>query len=285
MKAFLFDTLNRYKRYSENLDAKTTLCNKTWCVFNDSGEKEIYIFSEDGGLIVSINGIVTNAKWRYIPANKSLIISSEKQNVMLQPAFVDNVIFSLQMDGTDNYAFLIDESNKNNFQPKTLNDIKRYFSEIELAIQKKELEIQNYEKRQQALLAANEKVKQEAYLLKLRKEKDDEIKRVNDLEKVQKILSSDAYYIKLNNKLRLMDKRMKTIRGFMIFFVIITLSLIIIASVNQPVYSAELFIIAIVTVLIYGFWTLYYGSIWDKTIIKLSEYRQIIANRVCSENA
>lgn len=45
MKTYLFDTFNRYKRFSEKLDAKTILCNKSWWVFNDSGEKEVYIFN------------------------------------------------------------------------------------------------------------------------------------------------------------------------------------------------------------------------------------------------
>ena len=48
MQTFLFDIFNRYKRFSENLDVKTVLCNKTWFVFNNSGEWEIYIFQENG---------------------------------------------------------------------------------------------------------------------------------------------------------------------------------------------------------------------------------------------
>lgn len=37
MKTFLFDTFNKYKRFSESLDVETILCNKTWFVFNSSG--------------------------------------------------------------------------------------------------------------------------------------------------------------------------------------------------------------------------------------------------------
>ncbi len=48
MKTYLFETLNRYKRFSESLDAKTVLSNKAWVVFNDEGEKQVYIFQEDG---------------------------------------------------------------------------------------------------------------------------------------------------------------------------------------------------------------------------------------------
>ena len=77
MKTYLFDTINRYKRFSEKLDVQTVICNKSWWVFNDSGEKELYIFNEDGTLDVSFGGRVTEGKWRYVSANKSIIVSSK----------------------------------------------------------------------------------------------------------------------------------------------------------------------------------------------------------------
>ena len=48
MKTYLLDILSRYNRFSENLDVKTVLCNKSWWIFNDSGDKELYIFQENG---------------------------------------------------------------------------------------------------------------------------------------------------------------------------------------------------------------------------------------------
>mgnify|MGYP007101928647 CR=1 FL=1 len=100
MKTYLFDTLNRYQRFSEKQDVKAIICNKSWSIFNDTGEKEIYIFQEDGSFIISNNGKVTNGSWKYIPANKSVIIEGNNQNYMLHPAFMDDVIFALQLDGT-----------------------------------------------------------------------------------------------------------------------------------------------------------------------------------------
>lgn len=50
MKTFILDTLNKYKHISKGLDAKAILCNKSWQVFNNSGEKEIYIFQENSSL-------------------------------------------------------------------------------------------------------------------------------------------------------------------------------------------------------------------------------------------
>lgn len=149
MQTFLFDIFNRYKRFSENLDVKTVLCNKTWFVFNNSGEREIYIFQENGKLKISLNGKVTHATWEYIPANKSLIISGNEQSYMVHAAYVDNILFALQIDATKEYAFLIDENNKQDFLPQSYNDIKRYFQiKEEKQIQKEEAERKEKELKQ-----------------------------------------------------------------------------------------------------------------------------------------
>lgn len=145
MKTYLFDSIERYKRFSESLDVKAVICNKSWNIFNDSGEKEIYIFQEDGSLIISNNGKVTDGSWKYIPANKSIIINGNDQSYMLHPAFMDEVIFALQVDGTQLYTFLIDESNKQAFEPKTYSELLQYFKDKELAKTHIAEEQKNYE--------------------------------------------------------------------------------------------------------------------------------------------
>ena len=86
MKAYLLDIPNKYNRFSKNLDVKAILCNKSWLVFNDSGDKELYIFQENGSLITSVNGSVINATWQYISTNNSLVISFKEQSYMLHPS-------------------------------------------------------------------------------------------------------------------------------------------------------------------------------------------------------
>ena len=131
MKTYLFDTLNRFRRFSENLDVKATLCNKPWLVFNDSGEKELYIFQEDGTLLVTYSGRVTHSTWQYIAANQSIVISAGQQSYMVHPAFMDNVLFALQLDGTNECAFLIDENNAQGFVPRSYTALIGYFEEKE----------------------------------------------------------------------------------------------------------------------------------------------------------
>lgn len=131
MKTYLLDILNKYNRFSENLDVKTILCNKSWLVFNDTGNKELYIFQENGNLIASVNGNVHNGNWQYISANKSIILSFKEQSYMLHPSFFDKTIFALQQDGTNKYAFMIDEKQSQSFQPKSLTELNSYFENIE----------------------------------------------------------------------------------------------------------------------------------------------------------
>lgn len=127
MKTYLLDILNRYKKFSESLDVEAILCSKSWSVFNDSGCKEIYLFQHDGSLIISVSGEVTNATWKYIPVNQSILISTKSASYMLHPAFVDDIIFALQLDGTNQYSFMIDELQRDTFAPKSLSDIEKYF--------------------------------------------------------------------------------------------------------------------------------------------------------------
>lgn len=131
MKTYLLDILNKYNRFSESLDVKNILCNKSWLAFNDTGDKELYIFQENGSLIVSINGKVTNGTWQYISTNKSIILSFKGQAYMLHPSFFDKTIFALQQDGTNRYAFMIDEKQSHSFQPKSLTELNAYFKNIE----------------------------------------------------------------------------------------------------------------------------------------------------------
>ena len=97
MKVYILDTINKLQRFSEKLDVKTILCNKSWCVFNDSDEKEVYIFQEDGNLIISNSGKVTKGSWQYLSANKSIIINGNNQSYMpikINTAGVVPVIFA-----------------------------------------------------------------------------------------------------------------------------------------------------------------------------------------------
>ena len=67
---------------------------------------------------------------------------------MLHPSFFDKTIFALQQDGTNKFAFMIDEQQGQSFQPKSLTELKSYFENIERkkikAEQEKQEQIKQY---------------------------------------------------------------------------------------------------------------------------------------------
>ena len=75
---------------------------------------------------------------------------------MLRTAFVDENILAFQLDGTDRYAFMIDENNKALFAPKTLEELNTYLVDKLDKEKQKQIEQQNKDNE----LA--EKAKQEA---------------------------------------------------------------------------------------------------------------------------
>lgn len=132
MKTYLLDTINRIRRFSESLDVQTALCNRPWIVFNDSGEKEVLIFDPDGSVLITVNGVGVRSTWQWIPANKSLIINQHDDTIiMLHPEYYNNSVMALNRDGTQEYAFLIDDNNRNGFPPRTLSELQSYFLSIE----------------------------------------------------------------------------------------------------------------------------------------------------------
>lgn len=205
MKTYIFNAINRYKRFSENLEVQSAICNKSWWVFNDSGEKELYIFQEDGTLYITLNGKVTNGTWKYISANKSLIIGTESQSYMVHAAFIDATLLTLQVDGTEECAFLVNETNKQTYLPQTYSDIMGYFLiKEQMCIKEEEERKQRLLEEEKARLEAEERRKEEERLraieeaerLKQREEEQKrfEAERLKQEERKKKI--QNAIYLK-----------------------------------------------------------------------------------------
>ena len=131
MKTFIFSLPARLRSFNEKLDVKGALCGKSWEVFNDEGVKQLFIFNTDGTLLITLNGKVIKSFWQYIPANSSVLITTDDETKMFRPAFFDNMIFALQQDGVERYMFMIDEQQKSAFPEITLKALNEYFEEKE----------------------------------------------------------------------------------------------------------------------------------------------------------
>lgn len=124
-------------------------------MFNDSGEKEIYKFREDGTVLISVNGIGSESRWKFDPVDNSVEINADGRIYTFIAAFVEGVVFALQLDGTDEYTFLIDQANQSSFTPKTKSELIGYFD-------RKEKLLQMEEEEKAARLALERKMKAEA---------------------------------------------------------------------------------------------------------------------------
>ena len=111
MKTFKLNIPKELRNWSNALDAKTVLCCRSWVVFNNEDVKEVFIFQEDGTLIVSHNGKVAKTNWEYIAQNTSLIIENvDSCTYMLKPTYYDNKVLALQVDGTSEYVIMLNEN-------------------------------------------------------------------------------------------------------------------------------------------------------------------------------
>lgn len=103
-------------------------------------------------MIISVDGLVTRASWQYLPANRSLIINgSNNQSYMMRPFFQDKNLFTLQLDGTHEFSFLVNEKQASDFPVKTLSDLKQYLENHSniLSCEHKKEQLQTQKKKQE----------------------------------------------------------------------------------------------------------------------------------------
>lgn len=194
MMTYLMSIPESIRKISEKLNVKSTLCECSWCVFNDQGVKILYIFQDNGTLIISKDGIATKSHWEYIKANKTLLIEDSAQSFLFHPAFWDDTIFALQQDGTEKYLFMINEQKKEEFLSMTIEYISKYFNYIEHP----ELRTQEQERERERIAKEKEEKRreEEAELAKIKEEAKQEIEAATkDLRRKRKIVSITIFSI------------------------------------------------------------------------------------------
>ena len=210
MMTYLMSIPESIRKISEKLNVKSTLCECSWCVFNDQGVKILYIFQDNGTLIISKNGIASKSHWEYIKANKTLLIEDSAQSFLFHPAFWDDTIFALQQDGTEKYLFMINEQKKEEFLSMTIEYISKYFNYIEHP----ELRTQEQERERERI--AKEKEEK-------RREEEAELAKIKE-EAKQEIEAATQPLIKMRNKIIV----------FSLAALLIALSLVIAIIINKP---------------------------------------------------
>lgn len=127
MNTFILNIPDSIKKMGEKLNAKSSICDKAWEVYNEDNVKLVFIFNHDGTLLISTNGNVENASWQYIKANRSIILKSADGASMFLPTYFDDVLLVLQKDGTDDCLLLLNTDER--AISKTLLAIKDYLNQ------------------------------------------------------------------------------------------------------------------------------------------------------------
>jgi hypothetical protein len=113
MKTYISEIIPKIKRYSERLDNLTLLTNQHWIVIDElQNSKNVYIFRSNNELLISQNGKVEKAKWEYLGSN-ALLIDRKEESYLFKHGFFDSNVLALQVDGSSEYAFLVNESKFN----------------------------------------------------------------------------------------------------------------------------------------------------------------------------
>lgn len=109
MKSYIHNLKSRLVDWKQTNDACSALCGKSWVVFNSEGDKDTYIFKQNGNLLISHNGDLVDANWEFVPENKNIIIRTRQAKLLLKPGFADENLLALQKEGTNQVSFLISE--------------------------------------------------------------------------------------------------------------------------------------------------------------------------------
>lgn len=138
MKFYLTDIIYKIQSFSKKLDNETLLCDQNWVLLDLNSEiKEVWIFRANNTLLVSKNGITNKGKWEFV-SKQNILIEQSEMNFLMKHGFLDETILALKLDGSDSYAFFINESMSNS-EFNTLEDIILFLSNKYLTNEKSNL--------------------------------------------------------------------------------------------------------------------------------------------------
>lgn len=110
MKTFLSDIFPRLQRYGEKLDNLTLLTNQHWVLIdNINHSKTIYIFRDNGDLILSVDGKVDKGSWAYL-GNNSLLVEKSDGSYLFKHGFFDENVLALKVDNSNEYVVMVNEN-------------------------------------------------------------------------------------------------------------------------------------------------------------------------------
>ena len=110
MKTFIVNAARGVVSQKKKLDIKSKLIGREWRMLTDdttiTGK---YIFLKDGKLLISLNGVSTYSIWQ-MATDSTVIMDEGVATFLYKVVHIDDNIIVLNLDGTDNFCFLISET-------------------------------------------------------------------------------------------------------------------------------------------------------------------------------
>lgn len=192
MKTFILNSINRLKDFSQNLDAESTLYSKSWEVFNETGDKELFIFRPNNELLISRNGIVQKGKWELLNI-ATLLIDVADRSYLLNAAYIEDRFLALKLDGTDEYMVMIETDMKDRFSLNTIGSIEKYLDDRYKRIEQERIDAEQERKKKEVAEQKRLEAIREAEIQREKKEEEErqrerkERERIEDLELKERI--------------------------------------------------------------------------------------------------
>lgn len=111
MKDYITHWIPRLKAYSQKLDRLAKLYNQPWVIVNDNEDFVKIIFQNQGKLIVSRNGVVTDGSWQLLSIEQSILLEMNGQKRLYNHQFFDQGLMVLALDGNRSGYFILANQN------------------------------------------------------------------------------------------------------------------------------------------------------------------------------
>lgn len=131
MRLYTVSIPEKLLKESKSINVSSVLCKNAWIVFQENNSKQVFIFSKDGGLLISEDGRVNHGKWEYIKLNDSVLISDSDGSFLFHAIFNDDKVIVLELDGGNDNLIMFNENELDEFSMISLEDLNSYFLEAE----------------------------------------------------------------------------------------------------------------------------------------------------------
>jgi hypothetical protein len=109
METNLSVLIPRVRKLSQKFDNTSLILSHHWVLVDEiNSKKKLYIFRKNKELLISEDGQVDIASWRYLGKNTLLIENNTVKN-LYKHGFFDQNLIAIKIRDDENYSFFVDE--------------------------------------------------------------------------------------------------------------------------------------------------------------------------------